>query len=181
MQPQNKLPKIPLCAALGFILSATAAQASFILSDESGLITWTTLDEFFSPTGTSSAQRDPSSVCTDLHSQRVCRALQRRQPLLAGAPGFFDTALRASVDITSADAFSLDVLQNLYQTEAGDAPLSRDTRILPGDHGETLRLGTDAVSIDVNSVPEPRSLFLLGLPLLAISLFLLRRRRPPTP
>jgi hypothetical protein len=130
-----------------------------------------------------------------------------------GSPAFFTPApalldfatpklnQQARVDIirTSADPFSLaggDILQNLYQTTAGDPLVSGYnsflipvTPLLQANPGQTLRLrfaevdnvapfnlGVDNVGIDsVNAVPEPSSL-ITTLGVLLIAAFVRRRR-----
>jgi len=106
---------------------------------------------------------------------------------------------QARVDIitTTANVFSVaggDVLLNLFQTHVGDslvqpyALLSTNlTAFLQAHQGETLRLrfaevdnqfffnyGVDAVSLDVETVPEPATLLLVGSGALA---FVRRRRK----
>jgi hypothetical protein len=109
-----------------------------------------------------------------------------------------DLNQQARVDVmtTSADPFSLDVLQNLYQTLPGDPLVSGYTSflldispLLLSHAGETLRLrfaevdnvfffnlGVDAVSIDVTAAPEPSLWMLLGAPLAGLGLRARRRR-----
>jgi hypothetical protein len=104
---------------------------------------------------------------------------------------------RVDVMTTSADPFSLDILQNLYQTAPGDPLVSGYTSflfdispLLLAHPGETLRLrfaevdnvfffnlGVDAVSIDVTQVPEPSLWMLLGVPLTGLGLRRLRRKQ----
>jgi hypothetical protein len=110
-----------------------------------------------------------------------------------------DLNQQARVDVmtTSADPFSIDVLQNLYQTLPGDPLVSGYTSflfdispLLLAHPGETLRLrfaevdnvfffnlGVDAVSIDVTQVPEPSLWMLLGVPLTGLGLRRLRRKQ----
>lgn len=106
---------------------------------------------------------------------------------------------QARVDIitTTANVFSVaagDVLLNLFQTQPGDPDdqaytlLSTNlTAFLQAHEGQTLRLrfaevdnqlffnlGIDAVSLDVETVPEPATLLLVGGGALA---FVRRRRK----
>lgn len=106
---------------------------------------------------------------------------------------------QARVDIitTTANVFSVaagDVLLNLFQTQPGDPAdqayslLSTNlTAFLQAHEGQTLRLrfaevdnqlffnlGIDAVSLDVETVPEPATLLLVGSGALA---FVRRRRK----
>ena len=98
--------------------------------------------------------------------------------------------VRVDIMRVAADPFSVasaDVLQNLYQTQAGDpllsgyTPILRDiTGLLQAHTGETLRLrfaevdnvsflnlGVDAVDINVSAIPEPSTGFMILGALLA--------------
>jgi hypothetical protein len=110
--------------------------------------------------------------------------------------GFPNQQARVDFITTSADPFSVaagDVLLNIFQTQVGDPAtqpytlLSTDvTAFLQAHAGQTIRLrftesdnqlffnfGIDAVSLEVESVPEPATLLLVGSGALAF----IRRRR----
>ncbi len=98
---------------------------------------------------------------------------------------------RVDIMIAAADPFSVaagDVLENLYQTQDGDPPvsgyatISRDlSALFAANIGNTLRLrfaetdnlgpfqlGVDNVRFDNGTVPEPASALLFGAGLLAL-------------
>jgi hypothetical protein len=174
----------------GFPVASPPEGLFAAMTDQSGAGSHVLYQDFIVPVGVSSASLDFMHFVAN-----------RAQAFVTPDTLAFNTGpnQQARVDIitTTANVFSVaagDVLLNLFRTQVGDplimqayALVSTDlTAFLQAHEGQTLRLrfaevdnqlffnyGVDDVSLDVEVVPEPMSLLLVGSGALA----LVRRRR----
>ena len=175
----------------GFAVGAPPQGSFAAMTDQGGPGSHVLYQDFVVPVGVSSASLDFQYFINN-----TAGAFFTPNSLDAFG-GFANQQARVDIITTSANVFSVaagDVLLNLFQTQVGD-PLNQAYTLLSTDltaflqarAGQTLRLrfaevdnqlffnlGIDAVLLDVETVPEPATLLLVGSGALA---FVRRRRK----